>query len=210
MPISRGGDVPAAMDAYFKAKQNANAVLLRKGSVGAFGGQQLLELAGASEEALSKTGGSYEFGSFDMVMTRFANGTGEFFVQVATRGHPSITEIAQPLDVTFLRPTEKTLSEMSGKFGWETATLPKGIFPDQDADVKLPGTTTTLFTSTNVPDDLAYEIVKAICEGRQSLQAAHKALAKFDCANGAWKPGVNGLPLHPGAERYYREQGWLK
>ena len=59
-------------------------------------------------------------------------------------------------------------------------------------------------------DDLAYTIVKTICEKTDKLKAAHKALAGFDCSKEVWKEEVNGLPLHAGAARYYRERGWLK
>ena len=38
----------------------------------------------------------------------------------------------------------------------------------------------------------------------------HKALAGFDCANRTWTRETTGLPLHAGAEKYFRERGWLK
>ena len=76
--------------------------------------------------------------------------------------------------------------------------------------IATPGTTTTLFASTQMSDDLAYTVVKIICENAETLRNAHKALSDFDCEKaGVWRNEVNGLPLHAGAERYYRERGWL-
>jgi TRAP transporter TAXI family solute receptor len=211
VPLARGTGFPSDLSGYFKEVQpKARVVLLARGSIGAFGGQQLLEIAGAGEDALAKAGGNYEFGSFDMVKNRFAGGTSEVFVQVATAGHPGITEIAQTNKVTFLQPSKNVLDEMTKRYGWGTNTMPKGTFPGQDKDVTLPSTTTTLFTSTDLSDDHAYLIVKTICEKTERLRTAHKALAKFDCAKGAWKQEVNGLPLHAGAVRYYKERGWIK
>jgi TRAP transporter TAXI family solute receptor len=211
VPIARGTGYPADMTGFVKSvRPKARVTLLQRGSIGAYGGQQLLEIAGAGEKALAAQGGDYEYGSFDMVKSRFAGGTGDVFVQVATLGHPSITEIAQGTPVTFLEPSKAVLDEMSRKFGWHPKPLPKGTFPGQDKDVMLPSTTTTLFASTAMSDDLAYLVTKTVCEGADKLRAAHKALAKFDCADGAWKREVNGLPLHAGAERYYRERGWMK
>jgi len=211
VPLARGKGFPVDLSGYFKeVRPKARIVLLTRGSVGAFGGQQLLDIAGAGEKALSEAGGGYEFGSFDMVKNRFSGGTSDVFVQVATAGHPGITEIAQTNTVTFLQPSQPVLDAMTKQHGWGTNSMPKGTFPGQDKDILLPSTTTTLFTSAKLPDDDAYLIVKTICEKTDRLRAAHKALARFDCANGAWKKEVNGLPLHPGAERYYKERGWLK
>lgn len=211
VPLARGNGFDADLGGFFqKTRPKARVTLLQRGSIGAFGGQQLLDIAGAGEKALADQGGNYEFGSFDMVKNRFAGGSGDVFVQVATLGHPSITEIAQSTPVTFLQPSKQVLDEMTRRYGWETRALPKGTFTGQDRDVTLPATTTTLFASTVMSNDMAYLVTKTVCERTDKLRAAHKALAGFDCANGAWKRELNGLPLHPGAERYYRERGWLK
>ena len=47
------------------------------------------------------------------------------------------------------------------------------------------------------------------CTGGLLLVAGHGALADFDPEN-AWRPEVVNLPLHPGAERYFRERGWME
>lgn len=209
--LARGKDLPDDLEGYFqKVNPKAHVTLLSRGSIGSFAGQQLLDLAGAGEKELAAKGGNYEFGTFGMVKNRFAAGTGDVFVQVATRGHPGVTEIAHNTNVTFLAPSAKVLDEMRDKFGWDSKVLPKGTFEGQNKDVKLPGTTTVLFASTEMSDDMAYTIVKTVCEKTDKLRAAHKALAKFDCANGSWKIGATGLPLHPGAVRYFKERGWIK
>ncbi len=211
VPLARGTGFDPDLEGFLRTvRPEANVTLLQRGSVGSFGGEQMLEIAGGGENDLTAQGGSYEFGTFDMVKTRFAGGTGDVFVQVGTVGHPGITEIAQQTDSTFLQPSEEVLAEMASQFGWEPATLPAGTFPGQDRDVRLPGTTTTLFASAEMSDDVAYSIVSTICENTASLQSAHQALAGFSCEDSVWTEEVNGLPLHPGAERYYREKGWIE
>jgi TRAP-type uncharacterized transport system substrate-binding protein len=211
VPVAGGRDLGPGMDKFLeKDRPNTRIVLLPRGGVGPLGGQQMLQLMNAGEDAIKQRGGNYEFSSFDAIKGRFASRTADLFIQVANPGHPSISEIAQNNPVTFLQPPEPVLAEMSKRYGWNIEVMPKGTFPNQDHDLRLPGTTTTLFTSTRMSDDLAYTIVKTICEKTDRLQAAHKALAKFDCASGVWKEEVNGLPLHAGAARYYRERGWLR
>ena len=61
----------------------------------------------------------------------------------------------------------------------------------------------------DVDAELVYLVKKTIGDNKAALVAAHKGLAKFDPAS-AWRPELVGLPLHPGAEKYYREKGWMK
>jgi TRAP-type uncharacterized transport system substrate-binding protein len=60
-----------------------------------------------------------------------------------------------------------------------------------------------------MPDWEAYAITKALCEHKEQMVAATRALAGFKPED-AWRPDNVNLPLHPGAARYYRERGWLK
>ena len=57
-----------------------------------------------------------------------------------------------------------------------------------------------------MPEDVAYLITKTVIEGKDQLGVAHKSLAAFDPTQAAQTVGV---PLHPGAARYYREAGLL-
>lgn len=210
LPLAAGRDVGPGMDKFLETdRPNARISLLPRGGVGPLGGQQMLQLLNAGEDALKQRGGSYDYSSFDAIKSRFASRTADLFINVANPGHPSFTEIARNNPVTFLQPPQAVLDEMSKRYGWSIAVMPKGTFPTQDRDLRLPGTTTTLFASTRMSDEMAYSVVKTICENTDRLQAAHKALAKFDCAGGVWREEVNGLPLHSGAARYYRERGWL-
>ncbi|MEM3574904.1 MAG: TAXI family TRAP transporter solute-binding subunit [Candidatus Bathyarchaeia archaeon] len=53
---------------------------------------------------------------------------------------------------------------------------------------------------------MAYAITKAICDNRNVWVVAYKASEVFDPKT-AWKTPI---PLHPGAERYYKEMGYMK
>lgn len=209
LPVA-SGEGPSDLPEFLKENPQAQVVLLQKGSLGSRGGQQLLEIAGAGEEALTQAGGAYEFGSFDMVKSRFAADSADIFVQVVTVGHPAITEMGQTQTLTYLQPSQDTLDKMTETYGWEQATLPAGTFPGQDKDLELPGSTTMVFTTEAFPEDKAYLVVKTICEETDRLRSAHQALKDFDCEKGeVWREEVIGIPLHEGAKRYYRERGWI-
>ena len=66
---------------------------------------------------------------------------------------------------------------------------------------------TTIIVSASMSDDLAYRIAKTINDNADRVRRLHASLADYDPSRGWLHLGV---ALHPGAERYYRERGWLK
>lgn len=70
----------------------------------------------------------------------------------------------------------------------------------------LPPETTELVTNADVPDDLVHDVVRIVFQDFDALRRAHPALNGLDPA--AMLEGLTA-PLHPGAARYYQEQGWL-
>lgn len=209
--VAKPADAGPTLQGYLDGKKKDITVILReKGSIGGFGGKQLLGLAGASEKEVDAAGGRYEEAkSFGVVKNALTSGEADLWIHTITAGHPALTEIAETNDLAFLQPSDAVLKEMTEKYAWGTATLPKGTFRGQADDVTYPGTTTALFTSADLPDEVAYTVVKTICENEAAFKAVHKALSKFSCAEDAWKPENVVLPLHPGAAGYYKEKGWM-
>ena len=63
-----------------------------------------------------------------------------------------------------------------------------------------------LVTNADVPDDVVYAMTKAIFENLDKMVAAHAAAKAITLDKAAKDPPA---PLHPGAERYYKEAGAL-
>jgi TRAP transporter TAXI family solute receptor len=87
--------------------------------------------------------------------------------------------------------------------------IPKATYAQYgvDADVVTIQAPTILIASAKTSPDVIYRITKAVVEGREDfarVTAAMKGVAAKDMAQN------HGLPMHPGAERYYREAGLLK
>jgi TRAP transporter TAXI family solute receptor len=88
------------------------------------------------------------------------------------------------------------------------ATIPGGMYSSNPDGAQTYGVLATLVTSAKVPDDVVYLLVKATFDNLEEFKKLHPAFANL-------KPEEmikNGLsaPLHPGAEKYYKEKGWLK
>jgi len=87
------------------------------------------------------------------------------------------------------------------------ATIPGGMYKNNPDATETYGVLATLVTSANTSEDAVYLLVKAVFENFDEFKSLHPAFANLDPA----KMIVDGLsaPLHPGAEKYYREKGWL-
>lgn len=90
---------------------------------------------------------------------------------------------------------------------YATATIPGGLYNANPDDTTTFGVLATLVTSAKVPEESVYQLVKAVFENFDEFKALHPAFANLDPAKMV-KDGLSA-PLHPGAEKYYREKGWL-
>ena len=92
---------------------------------------------------------------------------------------------------------------------WTPATIPAGTYKGIDKDVMTVAVGAQWLTSSDQPDELIYQITKALWNDntRLLLDSGHakgKAIRKETALSGI------SLPFHPGAERFYKEAGLLK
>jgi len=88
------------------------------------------------------------------------------------------------------------------------ATIPAEVFySSQKSDAVTFGVMATFVSSADVSDDIVYEVVRAVFENLDDFRKLHPAFKNLDPAQMI----SNGLsaPLHDGAVKYYKEQGWM-
>ena len=93
--------------------------------------------------------------------------------------------------------------------GFVKHVIPKGTYTQYgiEEDVHTIQAPTILIAHAKTPADVVYKVTKALVEGREDftrVSAAMKGVSAKDMAQN------HGLPMNPGAERYYREAGLLK
>ena len=90
---------------------------------------------------------------------------------------------------------------------YRPATIPGHTYPGQTSEVPTAAVPYFLVTQADVPEELAYQMTKALYDNLDPLSAANSAAKTIKREN-----AVVGMrvPLHPGAERYYREVGVIK
>jgi len=84
-------------------------------------------------------------------------------------------------------------------------TIPAGTYKGVDVDVETYAVTATVVTSASASDEMVYDAVKTVFDNLDELKATHAAFRVLTP-----KSMLKGLtaPLHDGAMKYYKEQGW--
>lgn len=127
-----------------------------------------------------------------------------------TVGHPSgsIQEATTACDSVIVNVTGDAVQQLiDGNSFYRTATIPGGMYRGNDAGATTFGVGATLVTSADVSDEAVYALVSGVFENFDSFKALHPAFANLSPEEMI----ADGLsaPLHDGAAKYYREQGWL-
>lgn len=125
----------------------------------------------------------------------------------ATSGMPSGTfiEAFQSVPMRLLPIEDEAYATISAEYPtFAAAVVPAGTYPGLTEDVATISTGAVILVRDDMDDELAYEIVRIIAENTERLVPMHGALADLTPELMA---SVSGIPLHPGAERYYTEAG---
>ncbi|NYT22380.1 TAXI family TRAP transporter solute-binding subunit [Alcaligenaceae bacterium] len=85
--------------------------------------------------------------------------------------------------------------------------IPGGLYPNNAEDTETYGVLATFVTSADVPDETIYTVVKAVFENFDDFKKLHPALGLLEKEDMV-KNGLSA-PLHPGAEKYFKEKGLL-
>lgn len=179
------------------------------GGLGEIVTRLIFEHYGFTYEDIKSWGGKVEHNDFNTIVQKFKDGQTDFFLQNITQGHAAITELAVTTPVIFLQFPDDMINAFSQKYGFSIETLPANSFNGQTTAIKSLGLTSNLFCTADLPEAVAYALTKAVVENPDAIHSGHVALKRFDPKDASDPIGV-GLPLHPGAEKYYKEKGLLK
>lgn len=108
-------------------------------------------------------------------------------------------------DLTLLSFTDAQLERINARYPlWSRYVIQAGTYPNQADDLQTIAHPNVLAVRADIPDEAVYKITRTIFENLAALHEIHKATREVTLDK-----ALTGLdaPLHPGAARYYREQG---
>lgn len=131
-----------------------------------------------------------------------------FDAMVFSVGHPSgsIQEAAATCDIVLVPVTGEAIDRLVAANPWYApAEIPGGLYPGAPEPTPTFGVRATLVTTSDLPEQEAYIIVKTVFEQLDTFRRLHPAFATLT-ADEMHRDALVA-PLHDGAKRYYDEAG---
>lgn len=165
--------------------------------------QLLLAAYGTSYEDLAAKG--FKFTYTGMSATSQQMQSGQVDIYFHNSGDPNAAGIQAAIarKLTFMDPSE-TLKTTLADAGFSPCVIPGGIYENVNEDHPSMGALGVLLANENTDPDVVYALLKTINDNIKTLGGVHKIFS-------TWTPKFGyadyGVPLHPGAERFYKEAG---
>jgi uncharacterized protein len=162
----------------------------------------ILAAAGLSYKDMAKV----EYLPFGESVELMKNRQLDVTLQSAGLGVSALRDLATSVDIMVV-PIPADIVVKTNDPAYLTATIPANTYRGQTTDVKTAAVQNYLVTYDGLSNDIVYGMTKALWTGLDQLVAAHSAAKAIDP-----KHALDGMPipLHPGAEKYYKEVGLIK
>ena len=158
----------------------------------------ILTAAGLSYDDLGKV----EYLPFAESVELMKNRQLDATLQSAGLGVASIRDLSSSVEIVVVEIPADIIEKVGQPY--LAATIPAGTYTGQEADVATAAVQNFLVTRADLPEETVYAMTKAIFDNIDALVAAHAAAKDISVDKAAANPPV---PLHPGAEKYFREKG---
>lgn len=157
--------------------------------------------AGLSYEDMGKVEFLPYAESVELIKNRQLDAT----LQSSGLGMAAIRDLAATLPINFVAIPADITAKIDNA-AYQAASIPAGTYDGQDTDVPTVAINNILVSHDGVSEEVAYQMTKLMFDNLERLGNAHSA-AKDIKLEGAAKDLP--IPLHPGAERFYKEVGAL-
>lgn len=170
---------------------------------------KVLAAYGIDQSTIEGAGGTVTLTRFNEASELMKDGQLDLWTATVAIPAATVSELAFSVGIRFLDIDEDKMDTILGTLpGFSEMTIPAGTYEGVDKDVRTVGTVSSVFSSTDVPDDVIYDFLKTMYENWENLKAINPT-AFGDLSVENWLDGAEDVPLHPGAQRFYEEMGLL-
>ena len=174
-----------------------------KGNTAEFISQQALEVYGMKYDDM----GRVSYVSYTDAVSLMKDNNAQAFTLGTTVPASAIMDLASARDIKLISiPDDKFQAMRKLNPGYTKLVIPAGSYPKQTADVQTIGYATHVIARCDLDADAVYKVLKGMVDNKGDLAAIAKAMAGTTPKMMAEDIGV---PLHKGAEKFYKEAGVL-
>ena len=167
--------------------------------------REVFKAHGITYDDIKSWGGRIEFIGAGSGADSFRDGHVNLLSNAAPHPFSTWVEVSTSREVALL-PIEESTSAALAELGYDVAKIDSKAYNDPTGDVLTAGPTSVLIVNKNVDEDLVYQMTKLLYENMESLIKTQASLSGWDPKNAA----NARIPIHPGAERYYKEIGLVQ
>lgn len=178
------------------------------GASGELGASQLLGALGATYDDIKNWGGQVYHIAPPQMADMLREGKADVSIDVVSPGQPAMSELTMTTAM-FLPQLEESTLQALNKIGYAPKVMPASSWNGQGRDLNTMVNSSAYVVSSDLPDDVVYAMTKAIVEGKADLVKQVPAMEQYIPELSA-DPTLNGLDMHPGALKYYKEKGMIK
>lgn len=166
----------------------------------------VLQEHGISYESIEKSGGKVLYLPVGPTLDMMKDGRADAALTMYAIPEAKVVESALTTNLTFLKPDPDAIKKSAEKLGLPLSKIPKDTYTFHKEDIISFDVPAVLVCRSDLPDQVAYTVTKAMVEQLPYLQQVSRAFVKDTPQSMATAP----MKLHPGAEKYYREKGIIK
>lgn len=162
--------------------------------------RQILEVYGITFDDINVVNAS-----FDAAADSLKSGAIDAAFIIAGAPTKAVTDLAQDTKIRLVALDDEHISALQTKYRFYAKTsLPADTYPGFSEDVTTVSVKAVLAASERMPKGQVYELLSAFFESNELLSSSHKGLEGLTEQVAA--EGIS-IPLHKGAEEYYKEKG---
>ena len=176
----------------------------------------LMKRHGIDPEEFKSWGGEFIQGPpAAFAREQLASGKADAVFQEAIIGD-DVNALLRKRPMNFLSVEPDVAKAMAEEYGWPFVTVPANTYPGQPEPFVQPDFADWLIcVREDMDEEFAYRLAQIVVEKREDLDTKKAYGSLTFSPFGPWEPDLSIvtkflIPLHPGAERYYREKGMLR
>ena len=121
----------------------------------------------------------------------------------------AITDLAMGTEIVVLSVDDAEFDKLTEKYDFYTKQIiPAGTYAGVEEDVQTVAVMATYIVDADLPEEVVYNITKAIFDNKEEIAAAHVKGAELDSAKAI--DGIAAVPFHAGAIKYFTEIGVME
>lgn len=188
--------------ASFKDLKGKRLVTQPRGNTAEVLTSTVLKLNGMGYDDLSKA--NFQAGYTDAV-SMMKDGHADVFTLGTAAPSSAVMDLANSREIVMVPVDDETMKGMREMNpAYNKLIIKAGTYPGQTVDVPAIGYFTHVIVACDLPEDLVYTMVKTMAQNIPDMAAVSKSMANLTPQIMATEMGV---PLHPGAAKYYKEVG---